>query len=78
MKRRLARKACGPSGSGPRFAQLVVSYASVSRIRTVPGNDTLSIDLDDSRVEALAGFDAATPRVVLEALLPVRVRGGSC
>jgi hypothetical protein len=44
----------------------------------VPGNDTLSIDLDDSRVEALAGFDAATPRVVLEALLPVRVRGGSC
>jgi len=77
-KRKLARKACEPSGSAHRFAQLVVSDASAGRMRTVPGNETLSIDLDDARVEVPAGFDTATLRVVLEALLSARVRGGSC
>jgi hypothetical protein len=77
-KRKLAPKACEPSGPATRFAQLVVSDTSVSQMRTVPGNDTLSIDLDDARVEVPAGFDPATLRVVLEALRPVRARGGSC
>jgi hypothetical protein len=44
----------------------------------VSANHTLSIDLDDARVEVPSGFDPATLRVVLEALLPARVRGGSC
>ena len=77
-KRKLAPKACDPSGSVPRFAQLVVSDANAGQMRTVSGNHTLSIDLDDARVEVPAGFDPATLRVVLEALLPARVRGGSC
>ena len=77
-KRKLACEACEPSGPGLRFAQLVVSDAGVSQMRTVPGNHTLSIDLDNARVEVPAGFDAATLRVVLEALLPARGRGGSC
>jgi hypothetical protein len=77
-KRKLAPKACGPSGSVPRFAQLVVSDASAGQLRTVSANHTLSIDLDDARVEVPSGFDPATLRVVLEALLPTRARGGSC
>lgn len=77
-KRKLARKACDPPGSVPRFAQLVVSDASAGQLRTVSANHTLSIDLDDARVEVPAGFDPATLRVVLEALRPVRARGGSC
>ncbi|MBI1322838.1 hypothetical protein GC170_06600 [bacterium] len=77
-KRKLARKVCEPSGLVPRFAQLVVSDASAGRIRTGPGNDMLSIDLGDARIEVSAGFDAATLRVVLEAWLPVRVRSGLC
>jgi hypothetical protein len=56
----------------------VVSDANAGQLRPVPGNDTLSIELDDARVEVPAGFDPATLRVVLEALLPTRVRGGSC
>ena len=68
-KRKLAPKTCGPSGgSGPRFAQLVVSEAIAGQMRPVPGNGMLSIELDDARVEVPAGFDPATLRVVLEAL----------
>ena len=74
-KRKLA---CEPTVPGQRFAQLVVSDASVSRMRTLPGNASLRIRLGDARVEVPAGFDAATLRVVLEALLPARGRGGSC
>ena len=77
-KRKLAPNACEPPGSGPRFAQLVVSDASLGQMRPVHGNDMLSIDLDDARVEVPAGFDPATLRVVLEALRPARVRGRSC
>lgn len=77
-KRKLAPTACDPSGSVPRFAQLVVSDTNDVQMRPVPGNHTLSIDLDDARVEVPAGFDPATLRVVLEALLPARVRGGPC
>jgi hypothetical protein len=77
-KRKLAPKACDPSGSVARFAQLVVGDECAGQMRTVSGNHTLSIDLDDARVEVPSGFDAATLRVVLEALLSARVRGGSC
>lgn len=77
-KWKLAPKACDPSGSVPWFAQLVVSDEYSGQMRTVSGNHTLLIDLDDARVEAPSGFDAATLRVVLEALLPARVRSGSC
>jgi len=75
-KRKLALEACEPTVPGPRFAQLVVRDASVSQMRPLPGNASLRIRLGDTRVEVPAGFDAATLRVVLEALLPVR--SGSC
>lgn len=77
-----------------RFAELILTGACLPRTGFAtanpslatpasagsppPATATLSIDLDDARVEVPAGFDPATLRVVLEALLPARVRGGSC